>query len=265
MNAPLPHLPPLIVRRLERDGRPMVSSHRGALVEAPENTLAAFERAYELGAHLVEFDVQQTADGALVVIHDYLLDRTTSGRGPVSDRTLEEVRQLDAGAWFDPRFAGACVPTLAETLDWMRGRVYPILELKQWPAIGLPSLVEPVAAALEQADLVEQTLVLSFDHPALLAMKERLPAVRTAITYEGRLADPIAAARAVRADVVWPSSHFLLGEDVEAIQRAGLAIGCEAHRPVDVERFLEWGLDFVEMDDLAALLQYLGEGRATAT
>jgi glycerophosphoryl diester phosphodiesterase len=241
----------------------LASGHRGALREAPENTFSSFERAFALGADLIEFDVQQSADGGLVVIHDATLDRTTSGRGWVSSHTLNDLRQLDAGSWFAPEFAGARIPTLAETLDWMRGRVYPLLELKQWPASDLPSLVEPVAAELERAGLVEQTLVLSFDHPALLAMKRRLPRIRTAITYEGRLADPVAAARAVGADVVWPESRFLLREDVENLQQAGLAVGCEAHDLLGVRRFLEWGLDFVEMDDLATLMRYLADSQTS--
>jgi glycerophosphoryl diester phosphodiesterase len=262
MNV-LQYSSPLIVRRVDRDGRPLVSSHRGALREAPENTFSSFERAFALGADLVEFDVQQSADGGLVVIHDATLDRTTSGRGWVSRHTLSDLRRLDAGSWFAPEFAGARIPTLAETLDWMRGRVCPILELKQWPASELSSLVEPVAAELERADVVEQTLVLSFDHPALLAMKRRLPKVRTAITYEGRLADPVAAARAVGADVVWPSSRYLLREDVEELQGAGLAVGCEAHNPPGVERFLAWGLDFVEMDDVATLIRCLADSQTS--
>jgi len=117
--------------------------------------MPAFERAYALGAQLIEFDVQQTADGHLVVIHDHTLDRTTSGRGPVSSHTLAELRQLDAGSWFGPAFAGTPIPTLAETLDWIRGRVFPILELKQRPASGLPCLIEPVAAALLWAWLLQ--------------------------------------------------------------------------------------------------------------
>src|SRR5262249_22304729 len=144
-----------------------------------------------------------------------------------------------------------------ETLDLFAGQVYPLLELKQFPAAELPSLVEPVAAALEQAGLVDQTLILSFDHLALLAMKRRLPSIQTAITYEGRLLDPVGAARAAEADVVWPSSGYLLRQDVEELQAAGLAVGCEVHAQTQIDRFLDWGLDFIEWDDLAALIDHL--------
>jgi glycerophosphoryl diester phosphodiesterase len=250
-------LPPFDPFRRRPSGRPLVSGHRGALREAPENTMASFARAHALGADLVEFDVQRTADGQLVVLHDATLDRTTSGRGPLSEVTFEQVRRLDAGAWFGPAFAGALVPALDEVLDWMRGRVYPILELKQRPGDGLPSLVEPVAAALEAAGMVDQTLVLSFDHGALIEMKARLPGIRTAITYGGRLADTVGAARAARADVVWPSRAFLIREDLDGLHAAGLAVGCEGYTVAQAMKLVEWGVDMVEMDDLAALVREL--------
>jgi glycerophosphoryl diester phosphodiesterase len=250
-------LPPLDLFRRRTTGRPLISGHRGALRERPENTMASFARAHELGADLVEFDVQRTVDGRLVVLHDWTVDRTTSGHGRLSDLTFDQVRRLDAGGWFAPAFAGASVPTLAEVLAWMRGRVYPILELKQEPGSGLPSLVEDVAAALELARMVDQTLVLSFDHPALLAMKERLPGIRTVITYEGRLVDTVGAARAARADAVWPASGFLAREDIETVHGAGLALGCEGSTVAQALQFVEWGVDMVEQNELASLVKSL--------
>jgi glycerophosphoryl diester phosphodiesterase len=104
---------------------PTVIAHRGASAYAPENTLAAVDKADDLGIRWVENDVQRTKDGELVVIHDTTLKRTTDveevfpDRSPwkVSDFTLKEVRRLDAGSWFSPSYAGARVPTLEEYLD----------------------------------------------------------------------------------------------------------------------------------------------------
>ncbi len=90
--------------------------HRGAAAYAPENTLAGLRRAKALGCAWVEFDVRLTGDGALVLCHDPLLDRTTSGSGLVSASSLAAIRELDAGSWFDPSFAGERVPTLDEVL-----------------------------------------------------------------------------------------------------------------------------------------------------
>src|ERR671938_850947 len=101
-------------RRLEQErGRVWVVGHRGAMGHCPENTLASFERGLELGADWIELDVHLSRDGALIVIHDETLDRTTNGHGLVRERTLAELRQLDAGQ-------GQRIPTLDEVLEWAR-------------------------------------------------------------------------------------------------------------------------------------------------
>src|SRR5271154_6533668 len=96
---------------------PCVIGHRGAAASAPENTLAGLRRAKALGRSWVEFDVRLPGDGALVLCHDPRLDRTTSGSGLVSATSLAAIRELDAGSWFDPSFAGERVPTLDEVLS----------------------------------------------------------------------------------------------------------------------------------------------------
>jgi glycerophosphoryl diester phosphodiesterase len=95
---------------------PLIVAHRGLLNHAPENTLANFRACLELRIGF-EFDVEKTKDGQLVCIHDDTVDRTTNGTGAVSELTLEEIRGLDAGSWFDPRFAGEKVPTVEEVLE----------------------------------------------------------------------------------------------------------------------------------------------------
>ena len=97
-------------------GTPFIVAHRGLLKVAPENTLANFRACLELRLGF-EFDVQRTKDGHLVCIHDTTVNRTTNGSGNVSDLTLAEVKQLDAGSWFDPRFAGEKVPTVEQVLQ----------------------------------------------------------------------------------------------------------------------------------------------------
>src|SRR5512134_3880205 len=92
-------------------------AHRGARKQAPENTLPAFRRAAQLGADGLELDVHLSADGIPVVIHDSRVDQTTDGTGAVSGKSLSELRELDAGVWFSPQFAGTRIPTLIEVLD----------------------------------------------------------------------------------------------------------------------------------------------------
>src|SRR6478752_5903942 len=91
----------------------LIVAHRGMLRHAPENTMANFRACLDLRLGF-EFDVQRTKDGHLVCLHDSTLDRTTNGQGNVSERTLDQVRELDAGRWFAPEFAGERVPTIDE-------------------------------------------------------------------------------------------------------------------------------------------------------
>jgi glycerophosphoryl diester phosphodiesterase len=94
-------------------------AHRGAMATHPENTIPAFQAAIDVGAQMIEFDVKLTADKAMVVIHDATVDRTTNGSGRVTNLTLDQIRQLDAGSWKDPVFKGILVPTLDEVLEVM--------------------------------------------------------------------------------------------------------------------------------------------------
>jgi glycerophosphoryl diester phosphodiesterase len=108
----------------------LVVAHRGASDAAPENTLAAYRAAMARGARAAECDVRLSADGAVVVIHDATLERTTNGSGPVAARTLADLRRLDAGGWKAPSFAGERIPELGEVLDLVRGRMILFVDLK---------------------------------------------------------------------------------------------------------------------------------------
>ncbi|MEN8006878.1 MAG: glycerophosphodiester phosphodiesterase family protein [Candidatus Krumholzibacteriota bacterium] len=105
-------------------------AHRGASGHAPENTIAALEKAIALGAVMAEIDIQQTADDRFAVFHDDLLNRTTNGTGPLWERTLHELQALDAGSWFGSEFAAQRIPSLEEILDLTRGRLPLNIELK---------------------------------------------------------------------------------------------------------------------------------------
>lgn len=108
-----------------------IVAHRGSSADRPENTLASFRQAIEAGATAVEVDVRTTRDGHLVVLHDATVDRTTDGTGRVQDKTLDELRQFDAGRRFDVKYAGERIPTLREVLEVCRDRVDVLLDLKE--------------------------------------------------------------------------------------------------------------------------------------
>jgi len=149
--------------------RPVVVAHRGASVEAPENTLAAFRRALELGAPAMELDVHRTADGELVAIHDATVDRTTNGTGAVAEMTLEALRQLDAGAWKGKAFAVERIPTRAEVGRLARGRASLVVEIK---AAGI---ADQVVATLEAEGVLDESFVISFSQETARRVKELRP------------------------------------------------------------------------------------------
>lgn len=146
--------------------------HRGANLAAPENTLPAIDCAFFAGFSHVEVDLQDTADGGIVVLHDQTLDRTTDGRGPVGARTLAALRALDAGRWKDPFFTGTPIPTLAEVLDRAithEGSLY--LELKS---------ADPgrVWAAVQAAGLAGRAFFWSFDADRMRQLRRIAPAAQ---------------------------------------------------------------------------------------
>ncbi len=120
-------------------------AHRGDQGLAPENTIPSFVAAAKAGAQQVEFDVQLTKDGKLVIMHDLTVDRTTNGKGAVKDLTFEEIRKLDAGAKKDPKFAGTKVPTLEETLDCLPANI--ILNIHIKPGEGIAAAATRVVVA----------------------------------------------------------------------------------------------------------------------
>ena len=105
-------------------------AHRGFSSQYPENTLLAFQKALNLGVPHMEFDLQITADNHLVIMHDRTVDRTTNGSGNVSDITLAQIKELDAGSHLSTEFAGEKVPTFEETLNLLGGRAKMAIELK---------------------------------------------------------------------------------------------------------------------------------------
>lgn len=155
----------------------LVIAHRGASYAAPENTMAAFRAARELGADGFETDVQLTRDGRMVMHHNYTVDARSNGSGRVCEMTEAELRRLDFGAWKGPAFAGERIPTLDECLEIARDFSMVNIELKAPADRSLP-YVERVAGAIRAAGLEEKVRISSFDHGLLREMKKLLPAVR---------------------------------------------------------------------------------------
>lgn len=151
--------------------KPLIIAHRGASADAPENTLAAFREAIRQKADAIELDVQLTRDKQLVLMHDFTLNRTTSGRGLVTTKTLQEIKNLDAGIKFNNRFRNEKIPTLDEILMAFKTKINYVVELKinhTNPAFFAKQVYSTVA----NHNLTGQTLFLSFDPRLLTEIKK---------------------------------------------------------------------------------------------
>lgn len=139
---------PYMIGALRSPGEPaFVAGHRGDRADAPENTIPAFQAAFATGMEFVETDVQLTADGFPVLLHDLTVDRTTDGTGAIADLTLAQVQTLDAGSWFGPEFAGTRIPQLGEFLDLLAATPHrkALIELKEyWTQDDLRGILDQI-------------------------------------------------------------------------------------------------------------------------
>jgi glycerophosphoryl diester phosphodiesterase len=177
---------------LDRGKKPLVLAHRGASAIAPENTIAAFLRARELGADGIELDVTLTKDKIPVVIHDDAVDRTTDGRGSVSRMTLFELKRLDAGGWKAPVYRGETIPTLADAFnaleDWLRprgGERHGIVnvELKSG-TIRSDGLERQVVELIQAQKLQDSVIISSFNPLALVRVRLLSPRIARGLLYD---------------------------------------------------------------------------------
>lgn len=228
-------------------------AHRGASGTRPENTLAAFRHAEALGAHMVELDVQLTRDGEVVVMHDWTLGRTTNGRGRVARRTLAEIRQLDAGGWFAPGYAGEAVPTLGEVLAAIRLPVN--VELKARGGEGLEGRALEVVRAAGAEDRV---VFSSFRPDTLVRLRRLSPDAGIAVLWSRRrLAPALALARGVRATALHIRKDAAAPAEVDAALAQGLAVRVwTVNDPADSARLARLGVSGVFTDFPERFLQF---------
>ncbi len=172
-------------------------AHRGAMNTHPENTLSAFKEAIRCGAHMIEFDVYLTKDKRLVVIHDNSVNRTTNGKGKVSDLTFEEIRALDAGSWKSAQFKGEKIPTLKETLAVMPINIWLNVHLKGGEELGMKTAgVIAEQSRLHQAFLACGTL-------AAKGAKATVPEIKICnMNRQGGSKDYVMATLKMKADFI---------------------------------------------------------------
>jgi len=179
----------LNIRKIGHFAPPWIVAHRGYRQKYPENTLAACKAAVEAGVSMIELDVNFSRDRKVVVIHDATLERTTDGHGAVSDNTMAELKKLDAGSWFDPRFADQHLPELSEVLDLVNGRARVNIEIKAhaYEHNHPPDAIEKqVVELVKQKNMQDSVLISSFEidilvqiasmqEPAAIALISKTP------------------------------------------------------------------------------------------
>lgn len=257
---------------------PLIIAHRGASKHAPENTFAAFKRAVEAGADGIELDVRLAKDGVAVVFHDSSLKRIAGRKGKIAHYTSTELGTLDAGSWFnrhapklaDPEYKNESVPTLAETLEFLKGfkgLIYIELKCKEADA---QRLAKAVCGVICSSKLLSQIVVKSFKLNAIPYVKRFCPSVRTAALFAPKIKNILRKdkhllnlAEEAGADEI--SLHYTLATRKlmkKAAKRNLRVIIWTADHPRWIRRGLKLGLAAIITNDPARLLKHRREVQA---
>jgi glycerophosphoryl diester phosphodiesterase len=201
----------------------IIIGHRGAAGEAPENTLGSFRLALEQGAEALELDIHETADGELIVCHDSTVNRTTNGQGAISLMTVQELKKLDAGSWFNPRFAAERLPLLEEVFALVPEEIVVNVEVKCEYSVRLEArLVE----LLHQYNRLQSVIVSSFNHKILVRLKRTEPALKIGLLYTANFQSHRQMAESAGVEVfsLHPYYRLIDAEDVEDALQNGLRV-----------------------------------------
>ncbi len=214
--------------------------HRGAMGYEPENTLRSIEKALEQNVDMVEFDVQALKDGEIILMHDDTLDRTTNGHGFVAEKTLKEIKQLDAGK-------GEKVPTLQEALDVIDKKVPVIIEMTGF--LTTASLVSDIISYNVKKNnwKYEDIMVSSFIHPELLLFREYLPQVKIGANISAIPVSYARFAQEIGVDFVATENLYLKDDKfVKDAQARGLEMYLySVDDPYYLQRYEKFGIDGV--------------------
>lgn len=229
-----------------------IVAHRGISSLAPENTLAAFTKAAELGCEWIEFDVQLCADMIPVVIHDKTVERCTNGEGTVSSMTLQELQRLDAGSWFDTAFCEETIPSLEEVLLFAQDKgISTNIELKIFPEDNISSLCKKVAEVITKRNIDPSRILLSsFENEALSIMRALLPQIRRGQLWRKIPHDPFPILQELEAYSVHCNQLYLKEQQAKQILDKGYELYCyTVNDPKTAAKLKEWGVKMVFSDN----------------
>ena len=204
---------------------PLIYAHRGASAYAPENTMSAFHEAARRYADGIELDVQMTKDGVIVVMHDEDVSRTTNSQGLVREKTLKEIKDLDAGGLYSRLYVGEKVPTLEEVLTFLQGNSLRLnIEIKTCSAWYDKELTRRTVSLVQQSGIKDRVIFSSFEHRSLLDAKELDDTIPCGLLYVGNLIHPGRYAKAVGVEYIHPCWDNLDRQGVEDCRENGIEI-----------------------------------------
>ncbi len=213
-----------------REERPLAIAHRGHSIAYPENTLVAYRKAIDLGVEMIECDVNLTSDGQLVMMHDWKLDRTTNGAGPVKDFTWEEIQRLDAGGKFAPEFAGERVPSTEDAIRlFQEAGIYGCFEVKGGTVETAMQIADKLADLFVRLKALDTNFMSSYHHEALAVGRAKVPELLLAPERlpDDAPPDPAEAVRqtqALGAPVVQHQHTVLTAEVVQVLHDNDIAV-----------------------------------------
>ena len=241
--------------------KPLILGHRGARGLAPENTLPGFAVADEMGLPAAELDVHQTRDGAIVVIHDHTVDRTTDGTGRVESFSLKELRALDAAASWKPQFRGVAIPTLEEVFERYGKRFLWQVEFKvddETP--DLPGLVKKTADIVREFGIAERVTLTSFAPRALEQARHEAPDMERGLISSTEALGTIVKAAELGCTTVCLHQALLEPPAVEAVRAAGLFLaGWQGNSYEEMDRLYAARADGFSSDRPDIALAWLKE------
>lgn len=240
----------------------LVQAHRGYSEAYPENTLLAVRKAFEAGVDRVEVDLGLSEDGHLVLMHDRTVERTTDGEGAVAFMTLAELRDLDAGSWKGPEFAGEPVPTLAEALNAADGRGELNLEIKatSMSPAHVRKVIEAAVALVREHDTKDRVVFSSFDFRALQLVQELDPELRLMLIDWDEPSGSIDWLDVAIAHGFYgwtPRAPYATAERLARAREAGLYVQIDSEPDPKIPAWVEWGAGGFSADDPRALVEFL--------
>jgi glycerophosphoryl diester phosphodiesterase len=243
----------------------LVGVHRGGYFTANNNTIDRFEKAIKQGVDIIEMDLRLTKDGVPVVVHDANLDRTSNKPLNLTDLTADDLSELDAGSWFDLRFAGERIPRLSTLLKWAHNKknkagdlISFFVELKvDGDERRREMLIQAVMKELKEYKVTNRSVLISFDEPVLALCNRLCPTMSTGFLYSDLLYDALDRAKNLKVNHLLPRKDRVTGDLVQEAHDAGMAVmAWTADRLDEFRKLVVWQVDAIATNYPDRLIEF---------